>query len=89
MLGPSKELAGGVAQAQGTVHRAVRDLGERLESLASDGSVFPDDHSSLVRPCSFLIIGQLQQLPGQAGGDHQEKIRSFELYRRNTAEPRS
>ncbi|MFI7227478.1 DUF6571 family protein [Nonomuraea angiospora] len=36
---------------------------------------------------SFLIIGQLQQLLGQAGGDHQEKIRSFELYRRNTAEP--
>ncbi|MEV4285492.1 Shedu immune nuclease family protein [Nonomuraea bangladeshensis] len=84
---PSKELAGGVAQAQGTVHRAVRDLGDRLESLAPDGSVFPDDHSYLVRPRSFLIIGQLQQLIGQAGGDHQEKIRSFELYRRNTAEP--
>ena len=30
----------------------------------------------------MLIIGGLHELKGEGGGDHRDKIRSFELYRR-------
>lgn len=85
--GPSTDLAGGVAQIQGTVHRALTDIGERLASLAPDGSEIPDGTSYLIRPRSFLLAGCLDQLRGESGGVHNDRFRSFELYRRNTAEP--
>jgi hypothetical protein len=86
-FGPSADLSGGVVQVQGTVYRAMRDMGERLDSHASDGSEIPDDHSYLVRPRSFLIIGRLSDLRGESGGVHRDQFRSFELYRRSTVEP--
>jgi Domain of unknown function (DUF4263) len=85
--GPSTHLAGGVAQLQGTVHRALTEIGERLAGIAPDGSEIPDDYSYLIRPRAFLLIGSLEQLRGAQGGVHTDRFRSFELYRRNTAEP--
>jgi hypothetical protein len=85
--GPSADLAGGVAQLQGTVHRALTEIGERLASIAPDGSEIPDDYSYLIRPRAFLLVGSLEQLRGPQGGVHTDRFRSFELYRRNTAEP--
>jgi len=85
--GPSSDLAGGVTQLQGTVHRALAEIGERLASTAPDGSEIPDDFSYLIRPRAFLLIGSLDQLRGEQGGVHTDRFRSFELYRRNTAEP--
>jgi antiviral defense system Shedu protein SduA len=85
--GPSADLAGGVAQLQGTVHRALTEIGERLASLAPDGSEIPDDYSYLIRPRAFLLIGSLEQLRGDQGGVHTDRFRSFELYRHNTTEP--
>ena len=84
---PSADLTGGVTQLQGTVHRALTEIGERLASLAPDGSEIPDDYSYLIRPRAFLLIGSLEQLRGAQGGVHTDRFRSFELYRRNTAEP--
>lgn len=84
---PSEHLAGGVAQLQGTVHRAVTDIGERLADLADDVSEIPGQYTYLIKPRSFLVIGQLTQLTGSAGGDHQDRILSFELYRRSLLEP--
>jgi antiviral defense system Shedu protein SduA len=83
---PSEHLAGGVAQAQGTLHRAVEEIGDRLAEQAADGSD-SGEFTYLIRPRSYLIIGQLQELIGQRGGDHHDKIRSFELYRRHLDEP--
>lgn len=83
----SADLAGAVAQAHGTVHRAVTQIGERLAATADDGSEIPGDFTYLVRPRSFLVIGDLAQLSGQGGGDHPDKVRSFELYRRQLMEP--
>lgn len=80
-------MAGGIAQAQGTVYRAVRELGERLADTAPDGSELPGQFTYLIRPRSFLIIGQLTELEGESGGDHLGRIRSFELYRRQLEEP--
>lgn len=84
---PSEHLSGGVAQLQGTVHRAVNDIGERLADLAEDKSEVPGEYTYLIKPRSFLVIGQLARLTGTAGGDHRDKIRSFELYRRSLMEP--
>lgn len=84
---PSEDLAGGVSQVQGTVHRAVAAIGERIASRAADGSEIPGEFTYLIRPKSILVIGTLSQLLGSGGGDHVDKIRSFELFRRQLVEP--
>ncbi|WP_338770709.1 Shedu immune nuclease family protein [Nocardia vulneris] len=84
---PSAELSGGVMQAVSTVHLAVNTIGERLQSKTSDGSEVPGDYTYLLRPRSYLIIGRLDEFVGKNGGHHRDKIRSFELYRRNQADP--
>lgn len=83
----SAELSGGVAQLQGTVHRAVEEIGSRLASRDTDGSEMPGDVTYLVRPRSVLVVGELPELQGTGGGDHPDKIRSFELFRRGLNEP--
>lgn len=84
---PSQDLSGGVAQVQGTVHRAVHAVGERIASKSIDGADIPNEFTYLVKPRSLLIIGRLDELQGELGGDHQGKIRSFELFRRSLVEP--
>lgn len=84
--GPSTELAGGAAQAQTTVERALDDLGERLIARDESGAE-SGDQAFLVRPRSFLIVGHLRQLVGPGGGVNTDKYRSFELYRRHLLQP--
>lgn len=84
---PSAALVAGIAQAQFTVRRAIEEIGEVLRGTAADGSELPDEMTFLTRPRSFLIIGKLDQLLGEGGGPHIARIRSFELFRRNLAEP--
>lgn len=83
----SAELVGAIAQLQGTVHRAVTEIGERLATVDDDGADVPGEFTYLLRPRSFVIVGDLSQLTGVAGGDHQDKVRSFELFRRQLHEP--
>ena len=83
---PSKELSGGVVQAQQTVYRASRELSEWLADRAPDGSDLPSG-TFIVRPRSYLIIGRLNEMRGDGGGVHRDKFRSFELHRRNLYEP--
>lgn len=85
--GPSKELVGGVAQAQATIHAATSDIGSRIATLSDDGSEVPGDWTYLFQPRSFLVVGSLGEFVNEDGGHHTGKIRSFELYRRNTAFP--
>ncbi|WP_433593444.1 Shedu immune nuclease family protein [Nocardia sp. CA-145437] len=84
---PSFELSGGVVQIQGTVHRAVTQIGERLNDTAADGSDIPGKFTYLLRPRSYLVIGNLATLYGESGGENQDKVRSFELYRRELVQP--
>ena len=84
---PSREVIGGIAQSQGTVHRAVASIGDRIVGKTLDGGEIPNDYTYLIRPRSILLVGELGQLRGTAGGDHKEKIRSFELFRRSILEP--
>ncbi len=82
---PSSELSKGVAQVQKTIHLASRQIGGRLPETDETGAE-TGEHTYLVRPRSFLILGSLQQFRG-ARGVHRAKYESFELYRRNLYEP--
>jgi hypothetical protein len=83
---PSSELAGGVAQIQQTIQAAHREIGERLRATGVDGAETREE-AFLVRPRSYLIVGNLTQLLGTNDGVHVDKHRSFELFRRNLYEP--
>jgi hypothetical protein len=82
---PSAELSGGVTQIQQTVHIASEEIGHRLSDKDESGAE-TGEATWLLKPRSFLIAGDLSQLRGDSGV-HVEKFRSFELYRRNLAEP--
>lgn len=84
---PSNEVSGAVTQIQQTVHLAVRDLGvDHLQDQGSDGSLLGTG-TFLLRPRCFVIVGSLDQLNGEHGGAIPDKVRSFELFRRNLHEP--
>jgi hypothetical protein len=83
----SSEIVGAVAQSHGTVHRAERQIGERLADVGMDGTDLPSEFTYLLRPRTFVVAGDLAQLVGDVGGHHQDKIRSFELFRRHVREP--
>lgn len=83
---PSKELAGAVVQAQQTVHLASRELGDYIQEQSDEGELL--DHGTFVlRPRSFVIVGNLKEVTGDLGGPIPDKFRSFELFRRNLHEP--
>ncbi len=65
----------------------MTEIGERLATVDDDGADVPGEFTYLLRPRSFVIVGDLSQLTGVAGGDHQDKVRSFELFRRQLHEP--
>lgn len=81
----AKDLAGGIAQVQGTVSRAVEGIGNRLDSASDDG-FDANDFSYLFQPKSLLLIGNLSEFI-KDGNDHQAKIRSFELLRGSLTNP--
>lgn len=84
---PSDELAGAVVQVQQTVHLAVRDLGvDHLQDQAGDGSLL-ETTTFVLHPRCYVIIGHSDQLTGEGGGPVPDKVRSFELFRRNLHEP--
>lgn len=82
---PSKELAGAVAQVQGTVASAVKSLSSKIQ--LTDGQGNPNGEEVFnYQPKSFLVIGNLSEFVGDHGTNI-DKFRSFELYRRNTMNP--
>jgi hypothetical protein len=83
---PSKELCGGVVQVQQTVHLASRELGDYIHDQSAQGELLPTG-TFLLQPKSFVIVGSLGELTGGRGGPVSEKVRSFELFRRNLHEP--
>jgi hypothetical protein len=82
----SPELSGGVTQIQQTVYRAALEIGERIFDKDIEGAE-TQRSTFLIRPRSFLIVGDLSQICGTSGGIIEDKLRSFELYRRNLYEP--
>lgn len=76
---PSRELAGAVAQVQGTVSAAVQHLHGLIQPADQDGT----PTGELVfnyKPRAFIVIGSTGQFVSD-NGVNAEKVRSFELYR--------
>lgn len=76
---PSKELSGAVAQVQGTVAAAMRNLYGAL-SLKDDAGNPTGEEVFNFKPRAFVVIGSLDEFVAEHGANH-EKVRSFELYR--------
>lgn len=82
---PSKELAGAVAQVQGTVASAIDSLSHQINSEDKSGNPTGEEVFNY-QPKSFLVIGSLEEFSGEYGVN-KDKLRSFELFRRNTMNP--
>jgi hypothetical protein len=81
----SDELAGAVAQVQGTVALAAETIRQKL--ALHDGSGNPTGEEAFnYLPKSFVVVGSLREFMTQHGVN-QERYRSFELFRRNLGAP--
>lgn len=83
---PSTDLVGAVAQCQQTVHMAVNELGDYISDHANDGAR-KGTGTYIIQPRSFVIIGSADQLKGEGGGLIDNKVHSFEMFRRNLLQP--
>lgn len=82
---PSSELSGGVSQVQGTVALATENIRTKI-ALTDDMGNPTGEEAYNYSPKAFLVIGSLAEFVGEHGVN-QERYRSFELFRRNTANP--
>lgn len=78
---PSSELSGAIAQVQGTVASAIKTLSEKLSITDQNGNPTGEEIYNY-QPKAFLVIGNLEQLKTE-NGVNTDKLRSFELYRKN------
>lgn len=76
---PSKEMAGAVAQVQATVAIAMHKFHGMQRMVDDDGNPTGEDVFNF-KPRAFIVIGSLSEFVGEHGV-HQDKLRSFELYR--------
>jgi hypothetical protein len=82
---PSREVVGGIAQAQTTAERARDDLGQWLAMKDEDG--FRSGEQIFAgSPRSFLVVGSLKSL-AREGRINPDMVRSFELFRRHLIYP--
>lgn len=82
---PSKELAGAIAQVQGTVASAIENLSSRINLSDSDGNPTGEEILNY-QPKFYSVIGSM----GEFVSEHdvkKDKLRSFELLRKNTSNP--
>ncbi|RUO58626.1 Shedu immune nuclease family protein [Pseudidiomarina insulisalsae] len=82
---PSKELAGAIAQVQGTVASAVENLSSRINPSDSEGNPTGEEIYNY-QPKSYLVIGRMGEFLSEQGVNR-DKLRSFELLRKNTSNP--
>lgn len=82
---PSKELSGAVAQIQGTVASAVDNLTNKITIKDKQGNPTGEEIFNY-QPKSYLVIGNLKEFSTD-NGINSDKLRSFELFRRNTHNP--
>ena len=80
----SNEVAGGVAQCQGTVDEAQNVLGKTIEIKDEDG--YEVDQVFICRPRSLLVIGSLDEFTND-DNMHHRKFESFERFRRSLRDP--
>lgn len=77
----SPELAGGVAQVQVTVDKAVRSIATRTRLTDRSGNPTPEE-VFCYQPKAYLVVGNLGEFRSE-NGVNESKYRSFELWRQN------
>lgn len=82
---PSKELAGAISQVQGTVASAVENLSNRISLDDKHGNPTGEEIFNY-QPKSYLVIGSMAEFYTKHGVN-KDKLRSFELLRKNTTNP--
>jgi len=82
---PSKELAGAIAQVQGTVASVIENLSSKINPSDSDGNPTGEEIFNY-QPKSYLVIGSMGEFVSEHGVN-KDKLRSFELLRKNTSNP--
>ena len=82
---PSKELAGAIAQVQGTVASAVENLSSKINPSDKEGNPTGEEIFNY-QPKSYLVIGSMKEFVSE-NGVNKDKLRSFELLRKNTTNP--
>lgn len=82
---PSKELAGAIAQVQGTVASAVENLSSKINPKDKEGNPTGEEIYNY-QPKSYLVIGSMAEFVSEHGVN-KDKLRSFELLRKNTSSP--
>ncbi len=76
---PSKELSGAVAQVQGTVVAAMRNL-YGMFRLEDDGGAPTGEEVFNFKPRAFIVVGSLNEFVREHGVNS-DQLRSFEMYR--------
>lgn len=76
---PSKELSGAVAQVQGTVASAIKNLSEKITLTDKSGNPTGEEIYSF-KPKSFIVIGSLKEFVTE-NGINRDRLRSFEIFR--------
>lgn len=82
---PSQELAGAIAQVQGTVSSAVENLSSKINPSDKEGNPTGEEIFNY-QPKSYLVIGSMNEFISD-NGVNKDKLRSFELLRKNTINP--
>lgn len=82
---PSKELAGAVSQVQVTVASAVENLSSKINLDDKFGNPTGEEIYNY-QPKSYLVIGSMAEFSTE-NGVNKDKLRSFELLRKNTSNP--
>lgn len=81
----SDELIGGIAQVQGSVALATDSIRTKLIIDDEQGNPTGEEAFNYL-PRSFLVIGSLNEFVSDHGVN-EDRYRSFELFRNNTASP--
>lgn len=82
---PSRELAGAISQVQGTVATAVENLSSKINPSDEEGNPTGEEIFNY-QPTSYLVIGSMDEFLSD-NGVNKDKLRSFELLRKNTLNP--
>jgi len=82
---PSKELAGAISQVQGTVASAIENFSSQISVKDTLGNPTGEEIYSY-QPKSYLVIGSMGEFATEHGVN-KDKLRSFELLRKNTINP--
>ena len=82
---PSKELAGAIAQIQGSVVDATKAITEKLTVHDYDGNPTGEQIYNY-QAKAYLAVGSMGEFVTE-NGINEDKLRSFELLRKNTISP--